>query len=255
MKLHNELLELRKKENQISAEILEKLQQMENSRSYLDLGYSSLFDYLVRGLNYSQSRAYERQSCLRLTKEIPELKEKIDQGKLSYTTLSVAFKTLKKKPTIEKKQILKSLENKSTREVKKLLAEPAKPIQIKRTVYQEKVHLRLELSHELNEKLERLKALKSHQGDLEMLFEKLIDQELKKYKSTDFKKTQSKNPRFTSRRLKNHKLQNAGYQCEYPGCEESHLLQLDHIIPVRAGGKAEPENLQVLCGAHNRMKA
>jgi len=254
MKLHNELLELRKKEKQISAEILEKLQLMEIHRSYLQLGFSTLFDYLVRGLGYSYSRAYERQSCLRLTKELPELKEKINQGKLSYTTLSVAFKTLKKKPTEEKRQVLKSLEDKSTREVKRLLAEPAKPIQIKRTTYKEKVVLRLELSHELNEKLEKLKALKSHQGDMEILFEKLIDQALKKYGSTNFIKSQSKNPRFISRRLRNHVLKKANYRCQYPGCEENHFLQVDHIIPVHAGGCANSDNLQILCSSHNRFK-
>lgn len=254
MKLHNELLELRKKENQISAEILEKLQFMENHRYYLQLGFSTLFDYLVRGLGYSQSRAYERQSCLRLTNELPELKEKIDQGKLSYTTLSVAFKTLKKKPTEEKRQFLKNLENKSTREVKRLLAEPSKPIQIKKSIYKEKVVLRLELSHELNEKLERLKALRSHQGDMEILFEKLIDQGLKKYESTNFIKTRSKNPRFISKRLRNHVLKKANSRCQYPGCEENHFLQVDHRVPVRAGGCAEPDNLQILCSAHNRLK-
>ena len=45
MKIHKELLSLRKKEKKISTEILEKLQSMEEVRGYLPLGYSSLFDY------------------------------------------------------------------------------------------------------------------------------------------------------------------------------------------------------------------
>lgn len=254
LKIHNEILELRKKEKQISTEILGKLQLMENKRSYLPMGYSSLFDYLIRGLGYSSSSAYERQSCLRLTKELPELKKKIDQGKISYTTLSAAFKTLKKKPTAEKRNILKGLENKSTREVKRLLAEPAKPIQVKKTTYKESVVLRLELSHEVNEKIERLKALKSHQGNIEELLEKMIDRELRKYESTNYVKTKSKNPRFVSRRLENNLLKNAGYKCQYPGCEATHFLQVDHIVPIRRGGTAKPDNLQILCSAHNLRK-
>ncbi len=254
LKLHNEILELRKQEKKISAQILEKLQLIENKRSYLPMGYSSLFDYLSRGLDYSSSRAYERQSCLKLTKELPELKDKIDQGQLSYSTITKAFKTLKKKPTEEKRQILKSLENKSAREVKKLLAEPLKPIQIKKTTYQQKVVLRLELSHSFNEKIERLKALKSHQGDLEVLLEKLVDRELKQYEPTNYVKSKSKNPRLISRRLENNLLKKSNYHCQYPGCESTHFLQVDHRVPVSAGGTAAPENLQILCSAHNQMK-
>lgn len=164
MTLHLQLLDLRKKEKQISAEILEKLQLMEDRKAYLKLGYSSIFDYLIRGLGYSSSRAYERQSCLRLTKEIPELKTKIDQGKLTYSTLTTAFKVLKKKSTNEKRILLEKLENKSSRQVRELLAEPAPSLQIKKTNYQDKVVLRLELSLELNQKLEKLIALKSRKS-------------------------------------------------------------------------------------------
>lgn len=227
---------------------------MENDRAYLKLGYSSLFDYLVKGLGYSSSRAYERQSCLRLTKEIPELKEKIEEGKLSYSTLTTAFKVLKKKSTPEKRQVLQALENKSARQVKELLAEPAPPIQIKKTNYQDKVILRLELSHQVNQKLERLKALKSHHGGFEKLLEGLIDKELKEFQSTSFKPSKSQNPRFVSKTLRNHILKKADFRCQFPGCDSNHFLQIDHIMPVRVGGKSEPENLQVLCSAHNQMK-
>ena len=44
------------------------------------MGYSSLFNYLVRGLKYSETTAYQRQTCVRLTVEVPEIKEKIDEG-------------------------------------------------------------------------------------------------------------------------------------------------------------------------------
>ena len=255
MKIHNELLKLRQKEKEITSEILEKLQIIENNRGYLSLGYSSLFDYLNRGLGYSKSRAYERQSCLRLSRELPEIKEKIDQGKLSYSTVTMAYKSIKNKSTFEKRQVLKCLENKSTREVKKLLLEPAKPIQIKKTEYQDKVVLRLELSHEQNKKIEKLKALKSHSGGFEVLLEKLLDQELQKFENTGFKPSLSKNARFIAKTLRNSLLKEAQFKCQYPGCEETHYLQVDHIVPVRRAGKASRENLQILCGAHNRYKA
>ncbi len=37
-------------------------------------------------------------------------------------------------------------------------------------------------------------------------------------------------------------------------CQSNWFLQIDHRQPLWAGGTHTPENLQILCGAHNRMK-
>ena len=37
-------------------------------------------------------------------------------------------------------------------------------------------------------------------------------------------------------------------------CTSSHLLQLDHLLPVAQGGGPEPSNLNLLCAAHHRMR-
>lgn len=254
MRVHRELLRLRQKEKRITSEILEKLQEMEDCKGYLRLGFSSLFDYLVRGLNYSEATAYQRQACVRLTRELPEIKEKIDKGHLSLSAVTTAYKHIRKQPIEEKRKTLKTIENKSTREIKKIFSQPMKPIQIKKTEYQDKVYLRLELTHEQNKKLEKLKALKSHKHDIESLFESLIEKELKGYARTQFKPTKSKNPRQISKRLRNHVLKKSGYKCQYPNCESNHLLQVDHMVPVRMGGDQSPNNLQTLCANHNQMK-
>lgn len=256
MQLHNQLLVLRKKEKQLSHEIIEKLQLMENGRKYLKLGHSSLFDYLVRGLQYSESDAYRKQSCVRLTREIPEIKTKIETGALTASGLSMAYKSLKGKTTAQKKELLKKLENRPTREIKKILIQesPSPEIKIQKTDYHNKVILRLELSPEQNQKLERLKALKAHRFNLEGLLEGLIDKELKAYENTKHKTSRSQNPRFISKTLRNDLLKQANYQCQHPNCEETHFLQIDHIQPVRLGGQATKNNLQVLCSAHNRYK-
>jgi len=173
---------------------------------------------------------------------------------LTVSSVTTVFKHIRKKSTSEKRRVLKSIENKPSREVKRLFAEPAKPIQIKKTEYRDRVHLRLELSHEQNEKIQKLKALKSHCGNLETLLENLIDSELKKYANSNFQPTRSKNRRFISKRLRNSVLKGASFRCEHPGCEETHFLQIDHIRPIRQGGTSTRDNLQVLCGAHNRWK-
>ncbi|MAV90857.1 MAG: hypothetical protein CL676_05510 [Bdellovibrionaceae bacterium] len=265
MTLHQQLIELRKKEKRITSEILNKLQQMEDMRAYLQMGHNSLFDYLVRGLGYSEATAYQRQACVRLAKEVPEIKQKIDQGSLTLSAVTTAFKHLRKKPVAEKRKVLKSMENKSSREVKAMFLEPTPIIKIKKTEYVDKVHLRLELTHEQHEKLERLKALKSHKHNVEILLMDLIEKELKSYesaqtksskpnKSKEFGATRSKNPRQISKRLRNDVLISADYKCQYPGCESNHFLQIDHIHPVRFGGDQRRNNLQVLCSAHNLHK-
>jgi hypothetical protein len=263
MTLHNELLELRKQENEVTALILEKLQQMESTRGYLPMGYSSLFDYLVRGLKYSESTAYQRQACVKLSCEMPEIKEKLDSGQVTYSTLTMAFKTMKHKSTEEKRKVIAEIENKSARDVKKLLLEPAKPIKVHQHIYQDKVILKLELTHEQYKKLETLQKLKSHKHNMETLLESLIDKELKQYESKTDNKTHDinslkpfplNNPRYIPRRLRNAVLKNANRKCEYPGCEATHFLQLDHIQRVRHGGDSSQKNLQVLCAAHNQWK-
>ncbi|RKZ13870.1 hypothetical protein DRQ53_12700 [bacterium] len=51
-----------------------------------------------------------------------------------------------------------------------------------------------------------------------------------------------------------------GERCAFVGkngrrCTATHNLQLDHIRPFALGGSHEPDNLQVLCAAHNRHRA
>ena len=37
-------------------------------------------------------------------------------------------------------------------------------------------------------------------------------------------------------------------------CGSQHLLQIDHVVPYARGGRAEPDNLRLLCAAHHRHR-
>ena len=37
-------------------------------------------------------------------------------------------------------------------------------------------------------------------------------------------------------------------------CGSQHLLQIDHVVPYACGGRAEPNNLRLLCAAHHRHR-
>ncbi len=119
--IHEKLLKLVKLERRITSKVLDLLQAIENNRSYLEWGYSSLFEYLVKGLGYSESLAYQRKAALKICEAIPEVKQKLDEGSLSLTTLARANKVLNTKTISEKRELLLELENKPSFEVDKIL--------------------------------------------------------------------------------------------------------------------------------------
>jgi 5-methylcytosine-specific restriction endonuclease McrA len=48
------------------------------------------------------------------------------------------------------------------------------------------------------------------------------------------------------------------YQCTYRDptgrrCDSRRYLQVDHCLPFSAGGTHDPDNLRLVCGAHNRL--
>jgi hypothetical protein len=256
--LHEKLLKLVKEERKITSQIIELLQELENSRAYLEWGYGNLFEYLVKGLGYSESLAYQRKAAIKICQILPEVKEKLDSGALSLTTLARASRVLNTKTLTQKVSLLTELENKSTREVDKILARisPEKVhASTKRRVNEQTIRLAMDFSEEEYQKLERLKALKSHQiKDIKELVCLLVDRELEKYNRTSKTPSKSINPRQIKTSIRNHLLKSANYKCQYPGCEQTHFLQIDHKQSVCVGGGNQISNLQVLCQSHNAFK-
>jgi hypothetical protein len=268
--LHNNLLLLVQQERRLTSKILDLLQKVEDQKLYLNSGYANLFDYLVRGLGYSESLAYQRKAALKLCKVLPETKEKINQGALSLATIARANRVLNTKSIPEKRELLQQLENKSSRQVDKILARDnlvhnnmTQTFLCSREQYVRdqnqsgliKVRVNLEFTEEEFSQLEKLKALKSHQvRDLKDLVNLLVDKELELYNRTSKLPSKSSNPRQIKISLKKYLLQKANYKCQHPGCEQTHFLQIDHIKSVFANGTNRPENLQVLCQQHNIHK-
>ena len=61
------------------------------------------------------------------------------------------------------------------------------------------------------------------------------------------------------RKTRDRILRRDGYRCTYTDedgnrCPERDRLHVDHVFPVSLGGGDEPENLRVLCQAHNLAK-
>jgi 5-methylcytosine-specific restriction endonuclease McrA len=169
---------LRQREREVLTEILHHLREVERRRLFCDLGYKSLFEYACRELSYSEDEAYRRINAMRLLRELPEIEERIAQGALSLSALSVAgsaFKAEAKKnspvPVSAKLKLLTALAGKTRRESEAVAREFSglPPAQFEAKIF---------IGKSLVEKIERIKGLlaHSHPGlSTAELFEKLCD--------------------------------------------------------------------------------
>jgi hypothetical protein len=156
--------------------VLEFLRELDRRKLYADFNCESLWEFCVKQLGYSAGSASRRVTAMRLLREIPELKEDLESGKLNLTSLSQAKKFFvteekysgEKLSSEEKAEILEKMEGKSTRECElELIRMSSAPIQIshpekERVINDEFTEWKLVLGSELLEKLNRVQALRSH---------------------------------------------------------------------------------------------
>jgi len=121
------------REREITLQTLHHLREVERRRLYAKMAYSSLFEYVVKELKYSESAAQRRISSMRLLKEIPVIESKVQSGALTLSALSQAqtfFRQEKEtiKSVEEKVEILELLENKTLHQVQReLLSRSSNP--------------------------------------------------------------------------------------------------------------------------------
>ncbi len=88
--LHQKLRDLIQGERAITNDILKLINIGFQRRAYLELGYSSMFDWLVKGFGYSASAAYRRISAAKLMHCVPHLEHKLASGEVSLSNVSKA---------------------------------------------------------------------------------------------------------------------------------------------------------------------
>src|SRR5688572_26417067 len=89
--LHQKALSLAENFRKCEAELLSILQEIDQAKIYLQMGFPSLFQYAVEALRLSEAQAYAFMSVARKSKLVPELKNEIKTGSL---TLSKATRIL-----------------------------------------------------------------------------------------------------------------------------------------------------------------
>jgi len=113
-------------ERQNTILILRHLREIEIRRLFIDLGFSSMYEYCIKHIKYSEGQTQRRLSSARLFTELPEIENKIQVGDLNITSLSKIQSFLKVEESAEnelsreeKLDLICHLENKSTREIEK----------------------------------------------------------------------------------------------------------------------------------------
>jgi hypothetical protein len=279
-------------EKSASLQVLEYLSEVNTRRLYAVGSCSTLFEYVVRELGYSETQASERINSMRLLQDIPDVKTMLTQGILSMTTAAQIQRFIKneKKFTGEsldehsKRIVIEKCANKSKREVEKILFQlhsDEVKIQIServRRVSDTHIELRFAVSEKVMEKVNGVRNLVG-EATLATLFENSIClylEKLNKDKKAELNLTGkvafpakknkmrgegSIHSRYVPRRMKRMLFARSNGQCEYVDpntgnrCLSCCRIQIDHILPFSLGGKTEIENLRHLCQGHNLRSA
>ena len=198
--------------------LLEYLLEVDMRRLYCTKSYSTLFEYTVKELGYSEPAAAERVNAVRLMRAVPEVKVHLENGKLSLTTAAQIHRFIKTeekvkrnsagkdkgepekanqdkldKSKIAKELIINACLDHSKREVEKILlskqSEPAKIITQEKVkqISEKRTELRFTVDEVALQNLEAVKALIGSQS-LENIFNQALQSLLaieKKKKGAD----------------------------------------------------------------------
>ncbi len=279
-----------KNEKAATLVLLSHLGEVDKRRAYAADAYSSLFDYVVRGLGYAEGQAAERVSAVRLMREVPEVKAHIEEGKLTLTSAALIQRYLRaeKSAAAEKKQAITQAKQselvqeclgQSKRNVEKILFSHASEAtristhERARQVSKTLTEVKILIDEETLELLKRAKELSQTQTTAELLKQTLkifIEQREKQMGKVssvptqpDVKPTKSNDPysRYIPIPMKRVIYARSKGQCEYRAlytgvrCTSKAHLHIDHLIPLSVGGKTEFKNLRHLCPAHNQKAA
>src|SRR5580693_8569329 len=84
-------------ERRTTADIIDCLKEIDRRRIYLQLGHTSLFSYLTKGLGYTPSSAQRRIDAARLLQTLPEIKNDLESGSLNLMQISMLSQAIRQK--------------------------------------------------------------------------------------------------------------------------------------------------------------
>ena len=292
--LLDRLKQLRGDENQIVADVVLHLSEVDSRGIFRDAGYSSLFVYCRESLGCSEGSAFRRVRAARCLRQSPELYELIRTGKITLSAISEVSPVLTSE---NKAEVISAATGASKREAEQIAvrfgaakapkretirvqkvavnAEPdlfsgIAPIRPESPKVERRVDFAFAVTAEVAELYEQAKAMIGPCKAAEV-FEKAIREYISR---------RTAKPKARARKIESHSnspevrpgshsvppsvrhevFERDGRRCAYVSpdgvrCCSRDSLQIDHVVPVARGGTNEVENLRVLCCSHNQLLA
>ncbi len=290
--LHHQLKMLRGKENEVLAELLLHLHEVDLRGIYRDAGYSSLFTYCRECLGYSEGSTHRRVNAARCLGRSPEVYELVREGKVTLCALAAISPVMDEENVGEVLSLAQGASKKEAERIAVRYGAPEKPkresIKVKSIAPEvdlfslpevqsaepvqptERFVFTFEVSKDVHDLLEEARTLV---GPLPVadLFEKVLKEYVGKRRRTPTRKPRTSpvklvkpvkavKSRFVPIAVKREVAKRDGERCTYVSaegkrCSEKRCLQFDHVEPYAFGGPNSAENLRLLCPAHNRLHA
>ncbi len=237
-----------KNEKKFTLEVLEYLAVVNERRLHLKEGYSSLHDFCIRYLKYSEGEANRRVHAARALRKFEEVvRPALEKEEITLTGLCILSRHLTAENVVP---LLNESKNQSTRKIEKVIAEHF-PETRKKTLV-------VELDEELESLLEKAGIQLSERRPVTILKKALRElTREKKIRHSEVKK----HTRYVQVKLKSEIKERDNHQCSFRSqsgirCNQTTHLQVDHIRPYALGGSSHHKgNLRMLCRAHNLLKA
>ena len=251
------------------AEMIDFLREVISRRLWLEYGADSIFDFMTRAhYHYPPAVAQRKIDAARLMQFFPEVKDLLLADEINLTQLGMLATGLRQKPVAPETQreILQSLRGQTVKDTQIILNE-ALGLKVKtrsKVRIQRDGSVRVEATFTKEDWaiIERAKELISHSvpsGEITQVLAYCARFTVsKKDLSTsvrEVKPRQSQSISRATRRAVFHRDKTCRHrQADGRLCESRYQLQVDHVISRWRGGGNDIENLQLLCGVHNRYK-
>ncbi len=267
-----------------TALLLAHLAVIEARELHLLRGYSSMFDFCVRGLGMSEGTAHRAISGTRAARQYPLVLEMLADGRLHLSGLSLLAPHL----TAENhEKLLGEAAGKTKAEIRKILARwfpkpdvpdrvqplspkgeqgslgldgaPAGPRPRVEPLSEQRFGVQFTASARLREKLEHARNLMSHVSrELEVVIERALDALIRELENKQWGTTdRTRRSRWTkdgspSRKDKREVYERDDAQCAYGSedgvrCTSKAFLQYDHTLPRALGGSGKADESRLLC--------
>lgn len=180
-------------ERRTTLQILHHLREIE-ARALFAKTHSSLFEFCIKELGFSEDQASRRIRSMRLLKSVPEIEHKVASGELKVSQLAQVqtfIRTEKKEAgrvisKDETRSLLLELSGKSSRETERVLLEKSPALQAKRQA-EEKLRpvtathteVKFVADAELMQLLDEAKGLSAHNGNMNPSFAEVLKKALR----------------------------------------------------------------------------